>query len=352
MIASRSPALLDAQDATWLATLCAAAAATAGQPWRVLEDRVASVVPQLGHPRVRPRDVLAVLGAFRQLMAGPSTRKLARTVRARVLGTPVFDAAARTTRITDAATALGRTPAELEQLLWSDLSRERLVMMPVGGRLDPLAVAELANVELVARVLRRALAVTLVVRGDPRELARLVARCGLLATISTRGQEDDTTTFAIVGPLALFHTTTVYGRAIAAIVPRLAGRDFSLTVTVDDGAGPGTVALASPILLPPANPASPPVPVATRALVATLEAAGHVVERDPAPITSGTRVLFPDLVVDGRPLEIIGFATAAYLADKRAAYLAANHDPIFEELSPRRSSRTRAASTPPPSRAP
>ena len=45
-----------------------------------------------------------------------------------------------------------------------------------------------------------------------------MARYGLIAQIR---RDDDATTLDVMGPLALFHSTMVYGRALAALVPLL-----------------------------------------------------------------------------------------------------------------------------------
>ncbi|MBA3542027.1 MAG: DUF790 family protein, partial [Deltaproteobacteria bacterium] len=255
----------------------------------------------------------------------------ARDVRKRVLGHPVLDGDARATRIAAVAGALGVTPAAVEQLLWSDLAKERLVVVPDVRPLEQ-ALAATANVELLQRLVRRALHVRLVVWGDPRELVRTVSIRGLLATVTPA---PSGTVIDIIGPLSLFHETTIYGRVLAAVIPLLAALDrYELTIRCDLGRGPGIVQLEPPILLPAAPPPRrSATALDTRLARALARDPAIEVDRTPAPIQVGDRVLFPDLAFTHagrrRVVEILGFATADYLADKLARYAAGGVDVIL-----------------------
>src|SRR5690606_25863469 len=137
--------------------------------------------------------------------------------------------AEREARIAYAARELEITCMAVELLLWSDLPRERPVELP-RGRPSEFEVAAVANVHLLQRAMRRARSVRLRVWGDAGPLIRAAAARGLLTTLSIHGVRDvdlpgvsgPVTVLDIVGPLALFHHTAVYGRALADLVPLLA----------------------------------------------------------------------------------------------------------------------------------
>ena len=127
----------------------------------------------------------------------------------------------------------------------------------------------------------------------------------------------------VKGPLALFHATTVYGRALAALVPLLARHErFVLAIRSELGRRERTVTITPPLLLPSAPLGRRTISAAER-LARELEAAGCSVERDPSSIESGTTLLFSDLVVAGWRVELVGFSTESYLAHKLASYRAA-----------------------------
>jgi predicted nuclease of restriction endonuclease-like RecB superfamily len=287
-----------------------------GQPWRVLLERL-EVMPL----RTTARRVALATGALRYVLdgrkrAGPT----ARVVRGLVLGSPALDVEARALRLAAAATRLGTTAAAIEAMLWSDLPRER----PVGmseGRPSVRRIAAIANVAVLRRALARAHHVRLRIWGDARELVRIAAMRGLL--VSAAPDAEDSTTIDVTGPVSLFHDTTVYGRALGALIAPLAELDrFELEIRCDLGRGEGILRVAPPVLLPNALPPQRSL-VAIR-LARDLAALGCEVVADPAPIVAGDRVVFPELQLEGRwSVEILGFATADYMADRIARYRAA-----------------------------
>ena len=204
------------------------------------------------------------------------------------------------------------------------MGRSRAASAPVelpevAGR-PGRALAAVANLDVIQHALRRAHQVVLRVWDDPRELWRVAAVRGLL--ISAVPQRDGSTTFEIMGPLALFHQTAVYGRALGALVPPLAEQArFELAIRCDE-LGEKVLRVVPPLLLPRAPaPRRPPMALDAR-LARDLES-DCTVEREPEPIASGDRLLFPQLAVDGWYIEIIGFATAEFLDEMLARYRAA-----------------------------
>jgi predicted nuclease of restriction endonuclease-like RecB superfamily len=310
--------LLGEHDTPWISRVLDEVEATVGLASRELADRMSRL-----EVRTAPARRHAVMAGMRRWLGRRNGRgMLASRVRQRVLGPPALTAGERERRITEAALALELTPPELEEALWSDLPSERTVTMP-RGRPGELAVAAAANAEILKTALRRTHRVRIEVWGNARPVFRAAALQGLLATASARGERS---LLEISGPLALFHRTTVYGRAMGALVGALAWCErFTLELRLDVG----LVRVSSPVLLP-----APPPP---RRYDSVLEArfardfARHVPAwraiREPAAVAAGDHLLFPDFVLEHRDdprrrwwLEILGFWTADYLAHKLARY--------------------------------
>lgn len=302
--------LYDASDLPWIAIVVDCVMTCLGLPWRVLQER-------LEHAPIRGPRVAAILGAMRRMMDGRAQRtKIARKVRASVLGHPVLDDAARTERLASAGDELGIDPSEIESLLWIDLADERPVILP-DGRPDESRLAAYANVDRIQRALRRAKHVRIHAWGNAHPLIRMASRYGLLVRVSSNAstrddvralevgarldasRRDAHTIIDIVGPLSLFHQTHVYGRALGSVVPLLSGLDrFVVEIDADFGYGIASLRLASPVLLPPAPTERGKPSIATKIANALDRVRDLVVERDPPPIAHGIDRLFPDLAIE------------------------------------------------------
>ncbi|CAN5788699.1 hypothetical protein BH11MYX2_BH11MYX2_02260 [soil metagenome] len=336
--------LYDATDHEWIASIVDQVVACQGMPWRALRERVE-------HGAIRSDRVAAILGSVRRIMGGRTDRmRVARKLRAIVLGSPALDAESRAQRFAAAEEELGIAVDELETLLWIDLADERPVTLP-HGRPDEMTLAAFANVDRIARAMRRAHSVRIRTGDDAQPLIRAARRFGLIASVHTRSPRafDSTsvasvtavgattatalaltTTLEIVGPLSLFHATRIYGRALAALVPYLAGcARFVVELDADFGYGPASLRVSSPVLLPPAPTDTGAQRLATRVQSALVkERPELVVMLDPPPIASADERLFPDLLVhravgDDWFVEIVGFATSELLQRKLARYEAA-----------------------------
>ena len=309
--------LYDERDMGWIANIVDTVVACTGLPWRVLRER-------LEHsPHGAPR-VASILAALRRVLGGRGDRvRIARKVRALVLGPPALDEAACTQRLLAAGTELGLDIDSVRELLWIDLANERPVALP-GGRPSERRLAAYANLDRVQRAVRRAHELRLRIEGEAHELIRTAARWGLVTTISRDG---NATILDVLGPLSLFHATSVYGRALAALVPQLASHSrFTLTMACDFGHGPAMLRLAPPALLPPVSEARTRPSAAVR-LARQLAKAGVAVTLDPPPIAHGATLLYPELAIRirGRTwlVELVGFATADYVAAKLRRYAGA-----------------------------
>lgn len=321
------PLLID-DDLPWVGALTDVAVRCAGQPWRVALDQIeaGAWIPEA---RVIPaRRLSAAVNGLRRLLGGrPRRAALARRARGLVLGPPALTDDARDARLAAAAVMLGLSSREVERLLWADLPSERPIEL-AAGRPATAEVAALANVALVQRALRNAHAIELRIRGDAGPLLRAAAARGLLATASLASGSiaGDETVLEIIGPLALCHGTTVYGRALGQLVPLLgACRDFELTIHAEAKGQRYQLAVRSPALLPVGAPPRPWRVIAD--LARDLEAGGLIVERAPAPVVAGQALACPDLRVSrgtrAIAIEVVGFWTPEFLARKLARYQAA-----------------------------
>ena len=317
---ARTPRVYDGADLPWIAKLVDIVEQSVNEPWRVLVERV-EFAPLGVHASHRA----AMLQSLRRLLGGSGPRaRIAQRVRARVLGPPALDAAQRQARLAAAAAELGTTPEDVESLLWMDLAMERPVVLP-EGRPAETALAAFANLEKIQRCVRRAHDLQLRVWDQANELVRTVARYGLISQIR---REGEATVFDVIGPLALFHSTIVYGRALATLVPLLADHPrFTLDVHCRLGGEDARLHVAPPVWLPPAADAARRRRGTAQELGDELEALGHAVTREPPPIASGEHLLFPDLAVelDGALwwVEVLGFSTRESLAAKLERYRAA-----------------------------
>jgi predicted nuclease of restriction endonuclease-like RecB superfamily len=263
-----------------------------------------------------------MLGALRRVLGGAGQRaRVARQVRGIVLGPPALDPAAREARLAAAAEQLGTTPSDVESLLWIDLAMERPVTLP-EGRPAATTLAAFANLERIQRAVRRAHDLQLRVWDQVNALVRTVARYGLIAEIR---RDDDATVLDVIGPLALFHSTIVYGRALAALVPLLADQPrFELDIHAKLGGELIHLRIAPPVLLPPTVVSPRRAVTPAQRLARDLAELGHPVEPEPPPIASDHHLLFPDLAIDHRDtrwhIEVLGFSTQDSIAAKLDRY--------------------------------
>jgi len=311
-------AVLDETDLDWIAEAIDLLEHHLGKPWRVVADAFAEL------PSSRRR-ITAVRGALARLLGGAGKlTPMARRVREAVLGAPVLDAEARAARIAAASAALGVEAADVETLLFIDLRGERPIAFP-RGRPSELEVIAAANVLLIQRALRRAHRVRLALHGDDGTLLRAALARGLLVTAS-RATEEAPIVLDIVGPLALFQRTAIYGRTLGQLVPLLAhAADFELVLEAPEW----RTRIAAPVVLPraPLDRAGTYQPRKLARGLEQLDPELRVIVA-PAPLQAGATLLSPDLAIDDRGerwyVELVGFWTADSLADKLARYAAAN----------------------------
>jgi len=331
--------LLDERDTPWIAALIDELELAVGRPWRELLERIERL-PARSSPARRA----AVLQALRSLLGGRERGPVkAKQVRRALFGVAAVSDDVRAQRIASAAQAFEAPPDAVMAALWADLPDERLVVLP-DGRPRELAVAAAANLRIIQRALLRCHELRLQVTGNARGVVRTAAVRGLLATARRHG---DRVVLDISGPLALFHQTTVYGRALGSVVPHLAWcEQFVLDARCDLGQGPATFRLQPPLLLPPSSrPERHDSKLEARfEREMARKAPTWRVLREPSAVDAGTRLVFPDFELEHRTdpdrrwwVEIVGYWTTDYLTHKLASYRAANLPRIILCVDARRS---------------
>jgi predicted nuclease of restriction endonuclease-like RecB superfamily len=318
-------ALLGEHDVPWISAIIDEVEAAVGRSWRELLERIAALPT-----RAAPARHAAVIAALRHGLHGRQTGSIkASDVRRHLFGNPALDSVSRTERLAAVASALSTTMEHVELAMWADLPAQRIVTIP-AGRPDPVAVAADANLSLIQRALMRCYSVRLGITGNARVIAGSAALRGLLMTAHSHG---DAVELTISGPLALFHRTTVYGRALGSIAAHLVWCErFVLEAECEVHQQPALLRITQPVLLPPRK-----VPnrydsklEARFAREFCKQAPDWRLLREPTPIDSNGRLAFPDFLIEHREqpdrrwwIEIIGFWTADYVQQKLATYRAA-----------------------------
>jgi len=119
--------------------------------------------------------------------------------------------------VSSAAAGLAVSPEALLESLFADLSAERRVALP-SPLPAPAELARRANLAMAQGFLQRSSRVTLEVHGSARGVVRQILLRRLLCTVHPR-RTQGSATIDISGPYSLFKRTTLYGRALAALVP-------------------------------------------------------------------------------------------------------------------------------------
>lgn len=167
----------------------------------------------------RRRTVWLALGHLLQGLCGYALRS------------PIHPALLRAVAFEEAAAGGGRTEVlgrvadrfqlerdQVEQLLYADVPCER-VLGPLPSRLDTSGVVAAYNIALAQGLLRRARSMEVEADGQMATVLRHARRQRLLCLVQRDGQGR--WRIHLSGPLALFHHTTRYGRAMAGWLPVL-----------------------------------------------------------------------------------------------------------------------------------
>ncbi len=319
------PAWLGPQDYPWLEALLDELRRFEGRTLREWSARAAEPL-RAPCPLGRQRRVASLLSA-RCASEPASTRPTARERRLAVFleaqrrrDAGAFD---REAVLAASAKPLCAAPESLAAALYSDVSSERRIA-PGSAPPDARTLALEANLALAQGLLRASGSLEIDLGGSSRAVVRQILLQRLLCTVRPAAGG---VRIEVSGPLALFRHTTLYGRALASIVPTLRGADrFAIRARLALHGRPRTVRIAS------GDPIFPPGD-APRRFDSKLEerfardfaraATDWDVVREPEPIAVDGTWLFPDFaLVDRRDparrwlLEIVGYWTPEYLASK------------------------------------
>jgi len=319
------PHYLREPDHVWLRALLDAYTRFVGQPRRALDEHLQAPLPvPVSGPRLQAaRRVLDRLWP-RLDPEGLSPRD----ARAALFCEAAESSAPRAALLRRVARRLGCPPARLEAALFADLPAERRLGPPPPD-LDPGELALRVNLGMAQGLLGRARRVRVALEGNARAVVRQAKWGGLLCEV--RRAERSGPGFAqldISGPLALFRRTRVYARALAALVPLLpwcASFDLVADCVIEDRVRRFRLQRGDPVF-----PARAPRPfdsqLEQRFAREFLKAAPDWdLIREPAPLSAGESLVFPDFVLQHRRqrwrrwwLELAGFWTADYLEHKLA----------------------------------
>ncbi len=317
------------EDLPWLRALLEQQAACVGLPRRCLRERWREpLFPSGPEPKRRlMTEVLDRLQSDRE-----RTRLSSRLLRQTLFGERVTSVAGDDEVWQSAAAKLGITREVLEDALFADLPGERIV-----SSTPDLTVAELVprgNLELVQRLIRRSIGCRVQLRGETRAVVRAARWRGLLCVVEGPGRPfdsggpsaSDEVVLGLSGPLSVIHHTTLYGRALASLIPLFAwcshfhlrarcfyqGQALLLEVRSGDALLPGREPKAFDSKL-------------EQRFARDMErtAPEWEVIREPEPVAVGRRWIFPDFALRHRQdpsrrwlLEIAGFWTPRYLEHK------------------------------------
>ena len=317
------PRWLEARDEVWLRELLAEIAAQEGQRVDVAEPRILKQLAEIARRHgCRRRVVQAVWLVERKRW---NTRVASRLPPAHIR-TALFPLAAERSRaeaLATAAAALGIPEDEVMESLFADRPGAKRLVPPKEAR-TPSEVAMAYNLALSQGFLARSTSVVATVRANLRSVVGYARLRSLMASFEALAGGE--TRVSVSGPLALFHDTLKYGRALAMWAPAvmvtpgwrleasvLLGKDAASSKLVLDGSAP----LPRTHELPRAHDSK---------LEARLEAdvrrlgSEWSIAREGTVLRAAGRLFFPDFVLtkDGASVhvEIVGFWTPEYLAEK------------------------------------
>lgn len=328
------PRWLFPRDEPWLRELIHEASAADGRSAFEVDERlVETVAPVARRHGAGRRLVEAVWRVERRRWS----LRTSAPVPPRTIRRVVFELAAERPReeaLATAAAELGLDAAVIEGLLFADRSRVKALVAPPAPTTTS-GLADEYNLAVVQSLLGRATKVVAVVRANLRGVVGYAKLLGLMMTFDEA--EDGATMMTLSGPMALFHDTVKYGNALARWFPALvATNGWSLRASVVLSGEPLRFDLdaESPLPRTHAMPRAHDSRLEAKLeLDLRREASPWRIEREVAVIRVASpeggrpKLLFPDFALSsdrGRVLvEVVGYWTKDYLADKRSMMHAA-----------------------------
>lgn len=342
------PTWLTSRDEVWLRVLVDEAEAFAGGSVDAADDRVREAVMPIA--RRHGAGARAVLGVWcierrrwkKRVASKLPPEQIRRTVFALAVDRP------RSEALEEASRELGLTPPDIEAFLFADREGAR-VLVPPGDAPTPAELVERYNLALAQALLMRSFEVVAQIRANARRVVGYAKLHGLMATFESH---DEGTKITLSGPLALFHETTKYGRALAGFLPALAvtpGWSLEARILLQGRRNELALDATAPLPRTHALPASSDSEVERR-LAADLRrlASGWELAREDTVVRVGRRLFYPDFTLIGARgrvlVEVVGYWTPEYLASKLEALRAVEAPMVVcvderharGDLSPRR----------------
>jgi len=315
------PGWLAPRDEVWLRELAREADASEDRRADFADERILDCVAPLAQRHGRARRVVEAVWRierrrWKSRVDAPLPPERIREV--------VFELAVDRPRhecLATAARALGIPEESILPSLFADRARARKLVAP-GEPCSAAGLVDAYNLALAQALLARSTVVVALVRANLRPVVRYAKLQGLMARFDENAH--GITRVAISGPLALFHDTIKYGRALANWLPAIV-------------ATPGWTLEARVVLcgetLRLSLDGRSPLPrthAMARAHDSKLEArlerdlrrlgSRWSVVREGAVVRVGSRTFYPDFQLTSHRgavlVEVVGFWTPEYLAEK------------------------------------
>jgi hypothetical protein len=322
------PTWLTPRDEVWLRELVAEAGASDGRRVDAAAERILDCVTPLALQHGRSRRVVEAIWLlerrrWRSRIDAPAAPERIRQV--------LFDLAAERSReesLAHAAAELGIPEETVLPSLFADRAGARRLVAPPEG-CSPAGLVDAYNLALAQALLARSTLVVALVRANLRPVVRYAKLHGLMAKFEENA--EGVTRISLSGPLALFHDTLKYGRALATWLPTIIttpGWQLEARVVLGEEALRLSLDASTPL---PRTHALPRVHDSK--LEARFEkdlrrlASRWSVVREASAVRTGQRVFYPDFALTAAGhtvlVEIVGFWTPEYLAEKAALLRAA-----------------------------
>lgn len=230
------------------------------------------------------------------------------------------------------ALSLGKDAFQIEREMFWDLPGERLVPHLERG-ISKMELVSMSNLLLVQGLLARSISIEVALIGNAKAIVRHAKLRGLICVVEIGGKSwgsfEGRPILNISGPFSLFKKTTMYGKALAELVPILMwSKQFNLRALCHLRHRNGVLCLSHRDFIKPANE--------PRRYDSKLEQrfARDVMRkmpdwdliREPEPLQNGISLIFPDFLLRSRHqperewfVEIVGFWTPQYLENKLKA---------------------------------
>ena len=335
------PHFLGEHDHPWLRELIDDAEAMVGRRECDLEERLRTPPDDLADAPLgrRAMAVFVLLRLWRRARArksrGPALRAalFSRTQGVAGVGGVIGggeEIASREEKLSTIARAFGLSTEELEEALFDDLPGQRRVEA-MERAISPQELAGRTNLALAQSLLFRARRIRVRALDRTRAVVRQARLRGLLCVVR------DDHCIEISGPFAIFRHTLVYGRALGELLPLLAWcRRYALQADCVIGEREAELRLGAG---DPIYAGEEPILYDSRLeerLARDLRrcAPDWTLLREPEAVSVTLRgeakLIFPDFALEHRHdparrwlVEVVGFWTPGYLADKLASYRAA-----------------------------